>query len=82
MITWKRVKPPEEEYDSYCYYFGGGYRIDPEIAMNARSYHPKPCYWRVYLAPEGQLYGGTEIGVKTSLKAAKALAEAHASKEE
>lgn len=73
-LIWRRLKHSDDEFPHYR---AGAYRIDPEVAWNARSYAPKPRQWRVYFDPEGTRYGGKEVGLEYSVRAAKQKAQTH-----
>lgn len=73
-MEWTRVKDADGRY----WYKSGDYRIDPEVAVNARSYHPRVSMFRVYAETGGKAYGGRDIAAKPTLKAAKEFAQKHA----
>ena len=81
-LSWESYKDPDDGYE-FVYWRAPGYRIDPEVAWNARSYHPRARVWRVCIATAEQRFSGGEvIGTAYSVREAKAIAEQHAAAKE
>lgn len=82
-LIWKRLYDTSGLHEDgsgrkEIYYRAGAYRIDPQLAWNARSYDPRPNRWVAHFDPTVTMYGGTNIGTGRSLREAKRIAQEHA----